>query len=256
MSSYIGRHAQLYDLFYAQKPYSQEGEFVHSCLKSYGKDIRRILELACGTGSHAFALEKCGYTVVATDYSEDMLVRAREKAQVRSSRVDFRLQDMRRLNIPDGPFDAVVSLFDSIGYVLTNEAIKAVLDSINDQLREGGLLVLEFWHAGAFLKYFEPVRVRFFPMDSGQVLRISETQLDRSQALAHVSYTIVELQNDGHYQLMRETQSNRFFQIQEMENFLMGSGFAALKWFAGFKEVEPIDDQTWHVVAVAKKMKA
>src|SRR3990170_5090342 len=118
MVSYAGRHASYYDIFYAEKPYAQEAEFVHRCLNQLQRgDTRRILDLACGTGSHAIPLEKMGYDVVGVDHSGDMLACAREKAGRTSSNVVFLLQDMRALELPGETFDAVICLFDSLGYV-------------------------------------------------------------------------------------------------------------------------------------------
>src|SRR6059036_492777 len=102
MTSYAGRHAELYDLFYGDKPYSAEAAFVDQCLREYSAGVcNRILEIACGTGSHAFLLEKAGYQIVATDYSEAMLQRARQKAAEKASKVDFRIQDMSKLNLDE-----------------------------------------------------------------------------------------------------------------------------------------------------------
>src|SRR5215831_8801520 len=117
MSSYNCRHALLYDTFYARKPYRQEAAFVDECLQKFSvRRPERLLELACGTGSHALVLESLGYQITAVDNSPDMLKQAWAKAQEISSRVEFRLQDMRMLDQPEGPFDAAYCLFDSLGY--------------------------------------------------------------------------------------------------------------------------------------------
>jgi ubiquinone/menaquinone biosynthesis C-methylase UbiE len=253
MSSYIGRHAVLYDLFYGDKPYTQEAEFVHLCIQRYGDgNTKRLLELACGTGNHALALEKYGYTITATDYSPDMLELAQVKAKKMDSHVDFRWQDMRSLELPDHSFDVVICLFDSIGYVATNEALMKVLRGIHRRLRPGGLFIFEFWHAAAMLKGYEPLRIRHWTVPDGEVLRISETVLDPSKQLASVTYTIYELKADDRYSSMKETQTNRFFLVQEMAGWLMMSGFTVVNWFSGFMNVEQITEDTWHVVAVAQ----
>src|SRR5262249_53992564 len=150
----------------------------------------RLLELACGTGRHAFELEKRGYQIVATDYSADMLACAARAKAARGSAVEFLEQDMRALAVPGAPFDAVISLFDSIRYVQTNEAVQAVLAGARKHLRPGGLLVVEFWHAPAMLRGYEPVRVRRWQTPDGEIIRISETKLDCARQLAHVTYTI------------------------------------------------------------------
>ena len=253
MSSYLGRHAELYDLFYADKPYADEAHFVHCCLQQYGSGPSvRLLELACGTGEHAFALERHGYQIFATDYSEAMIAMARKKAHDLSSAVDFQVQDMTNLSLTCDPFDAVFCLFDSIGYVATNEKIAGVLRGVHRQLRPGGLFIFEFWHAAAMLRSYSPVRIRRWDTDQGTLLRISETSLACADQLSRVTYSIYELNRDGTYESLSETQINRYFLVQEMAQWLTSSGFIPIKWFAGFSDDEIINEDTWHVVAVAR----
>lgn len=252
-SSYIGRHAELYDLIYAEKPYAEESAFIHRSIQAYRPDAMKMLELACGTGTHSLLLEKYGYQIIATDYSPDMLARARDKARKENSPVDFRLQDMRTLDLSERPFDVIICLFDSIGYVATNDNIFQVLKKIHRHLSQDGLFLFEFWHAGAMLRHYEPLRVRRFYTPQAEIERISETRISHSEQLCHVSYTINELNKDGTYQTIVETQRNRFFLVQEMSFFLDQAGLFPLKWYSGFEENEQIDDTTWHIVCLARR---
>ena len=254
MTSYSGRHAELYDLFYADKPYAAEAAFVDECLSTYSVGpINRVLEIACGTGTHAFHLEKPGRQIVATDYSEGMLRRAKQKAVESSSGVEFELHDMTKLEVSRGPFDAVICLFDAIGYVATNEALGKVFRGVHRNLRADGLFVFEFWHAAAMLRHYDPVRVRRWKTDDSVVLRISETTLDTANQLSRVKYSIYELKDNGTYSTLTETQVNRYFLLQEMAAWLTSSGFTPVKSFAGFTDDETISDETWHIVAVARR---
>jgi SAM-dependent methyltransferase len=253
MSSYVDRHAELYDLFYADKPYAQEAAFVADRLKEAGVGAGRLLELACGTGRHAFEYEKLGYQVVATDYSPDMLACAVRGKQQRQSRVEFLEQDMRRLDVPGAHFDGIVSLFDSIGYTVTNEGLLQALTAANRHLRSNGVLVIEFWHAAAMLRAYDPVRVRRFRLPYGEIVRISETTLNHAAQTATVTYTITEFGADGSSRRLVETQTNRFFLVQEMAGWLDRAGFEPIRWCAGFDAERPIDGDTWHVIAVARR---
>jgi len=144
MSSYIGEHAELYDLFYATKDYEYESSFVDNAIKEHGKSNGvSLLELACGTGNHAFQLEKAGYRICAIDYSPSMIARARKKAALSNSSIRFDVQDMIELSCPNERFQTVICLFDSIGYVLTNKNIKEVFKRVNNVLDEGGLFIFE-----------------------------------------------------------------------------------------------------------------
>lgn len=254
MTSYSGRHAELYDLFYKDKPYAAEAAFVDRCLREYSNGpVKRLLEIACGTGTHAFHLERPDREIVATDYSEAMLRRAREKAAEKHSRVEFQQQNMTDLAVSTEVFDAVICLFDAIGYVRTNEALAKTFHGVHKHLRPGGLFIFEFWHAAAMLRHYDPVRVRRWETDDSTVLRISETALDTPNQLSSVAYSIYELRHDGTYSALTETQVNRYFLLQEMAQWLSSTNFTPVKWFAGFTDDETISDETWHIVAVARR---
>jgi SAM-dependent methyltransferase len=254
MTSYAGRHAELYDLFYGAKDYAAESAFVHQCLERHAQGpARRVADLACGTGRHAIALEALGHELVGVDHSESMLAAARANAARAGARAEFHLGDLRDLQIPGAPFDAATCLFDSIGYVATNEGLERALRGVRRSVRPGGLFVFEFWHAAAMLREHDPVRVRRWPTPEGEVVRISETELDCARQLARVTYTVHEHRSDGTFRTLRETQVNRYFLVQEMAHWLTSSGFEPLAWFDGFAPREEVSERTWHVVAVARR---
>jgi SAM-dependent methyltransferase len=254
MPSYSGRYADYYDTFYSVKDYASESAFVHRMLTDLGrKPPGRLLELACGTGSHALQLERLGWDVVATDQSEDMLRVARAKAKKNSSRVEFRREDMRALPTSLGEFDAAIALFDSIGHVHHDAAVAGVLASVRAFLKPGGSFLFEFLHSVAMLNRFEPVRVRRWTTQEGELIRISETSLDPATRLATIRYEVVELRSNGRFERVLDTQINRFFAVAEIQTLLAAAGLAAQHFFAGFTGSEQIDSNVWRVVAVAKR---
>ncbi len=252
MSSYTGRHAELYDIFYSDKEYEREAGFIHECIQQHiDGPARKLLDLACGTGNHSFCLESFGYDIVATDLSDDMLRVARRKARVVGSRVDFVLQDMKYLDLHQRPFDAAICLFDSIGYLVTNDALKQFFEGVHQHLRPGGLFIIEFWHAAPMIKSYEPVRIRKWDTGEGQVIRISETNLDYLNQTGQVRYTIIEQRNDRTCPVIEEWQVNRFFLVQEIRMWLSEHDFEPVQFFGGFSKTNAIDDKTWHIIAVA-----
>lgn len=255
MSSYLGLHAELYDYIYADKPYKKEAQFIHNCFIEYGfGKISEVLELACGTGNHTFELEKFGYKIIALDYSKDMLSQARFKAERLNSKVKFMLTDMRELPVFEKKFDSSICLFDSLGYVLTNGAIRKVLRGVHKNLKKNGLFIFDFWHAPAMIKHFDPFRARTFRHKGVTFVRLSKTSLDLLNQTATVSYVINKIgEKDQSYQY-KETQKNRFFLLKEMTLFLTISGFKVLKYFEGYSDKENIDDKSFHVLAVAQKI--
>src|SRR5258708_4862393 len=200
MTSYRGRHAALYDIFYADKPYAAEADFVKSRFERFNVPPgAEAIDIACGTGRHAIALAAYGYRVTGVDHSEDMLACARDSAANAAAPIEFHLRDMRNIDLPTRRFQAATCLFDSIGYVATTPEVLQALGSIYEHLDPDGILVLEYWHAAAMLRGYEPVRVRRWRMPETTVERISETRLRPFEQLADVQYTIHELRDDGTY---------------------------------------------------------
>ena len=105
----------------------------------------RVLDLACGWGRHAVELARLGYEVTGLDWSDTLLNHARRRANRAGVAVEWVRGDMRE--IPwTGRFDAVLSMFSSLGYFLSDEEDLRTLQSARAALRDGGSLLLETMH--------------------------------------------------------------------------------------------------------------
>jgi len=110
-------------------------------LKKHGVRGRRVLEVACGTGSHTKILVERGCEVTGVDISEDMLGMARRKVE---GHARFVRGDMRDLGATvEGKFDAAVCLFSSISYNLTVPDLRRTVQGLYDHLREPGIVVFD-----------------------------------------------------------------------------------------------------------------
>lgn len=248
MNSYHGLHARYYDLVYQDKPYSDEAAFVGQVLRREGVDGGRLLDVACGTGRHAAEFVRLGFDVTGVDYNDELIAIARERVPDAA----FLVQDMCDLRL-DGEFDAVTSLFDSIGYLETDEKILVALESMRRQLRRGGVLVLEFLHAPAFVAGSSPVRVRRWrPREDETLLRISETAVDVGTNVFEVSYDLLLLdEGTNRYERWQEKQRNRAFEVEEMRGLLERAGLEALRFLPAYQPGSQVDGTTWHVLGVA-----
>ena len=132
--------AELYDKIYEWKDYESEAWRLRQLLLNTGlEEGSRILEVACGTGPHMQHLTGT-FEMTGTDLNEPMLALARE----RLPDVTFFPADMRRLQV-DEPFDALLCLFSSIGYMHGVEALGEVAAAFAAAVRPGGVLVVEPW---------------------------------------------------------------------------------------------------------------
>ena len=87
-----------------------------------GRPRARILDLCCGTGDLAFALDRVrasalgeapdtGDWIFGSDFVEPMLTRARKKSQAGHRRVAFAAADALHLPFPDASFDLITTAF-------------------------------------------------------------------------------------------------------------------------------------------------
>src|SRR5690606_27101074 len=79
----------------------------------------RVLDLACGWGRHSHALAETGLDVVGVDRSTELLREASSGSL--GGGPWWICADLRDLPLSDGTFEAVVCLFSSLGYFLSDE---------------------------------------------------------------------------------------------------------------------------------------
>lgn len=78
--------AEYYDAIYRKRAerVKKEIDFVEEIFKNDAKrDVKRILDLACGTGIPTLELAERGYEIVGLDLHEEMLEVAKRKAEKR-----------------------------------------------------------------------------------------------------------------------------------------------------------------------------
>ncbi|GAB4197144.1 MAG: class I SAM-dependent methyltransferase [Roseiflexaceae bacterium] len=128
------------------------GHYLGELLGHHPVHGRRVLDLACGTGTLALLLAGQGWDVVGLDAAEPMLVQARAKAAALDTpgRAAFVSGDMRALpegagtpGLRPGSFDLVTCIYDSLNYLLAEADLVACFAGVARMLRPGGLFVAD-----------------------------------------------------------------------------------------------------------------
>jgi 2-polyprenyl-3-methyl-5-hydroxy-6-metoxy-1,4-benzoquinol methylase len=122
--------------------------FITKTLTGLGKEpasALEVLDAACGTGMHALALAKAGYTVCGADFSGAMIQAARANAQTAGLTTRFETAGFGALATTFGKqkFDALLCLGNSLPHLLTTADLSAALADFYTCLRPGGLLLLQ-----------------------------------------------------------------------------------------------------------------
>ncbi|HET6405304.1 MAG TPA: class I SAM-dependent methyltransferase [Candidatus Thermoplasmatota archaeon] len=143
-----GESAGYYDAFYSGRvDYEGDVRYLKQVFKRFGSpDLKKVLDLGAGTASHAVLLAKEKFQVDCVDVSEALLdvAEVKVKGEGVAKRVRLHRMDMTK-KLPEGKFDAAISMFGAWCYLRTDEDASKTLSMLRQRLPEGGLLVFEFW---------------------------------------------------------------------------------------------------------------
>jgi len=102
-----------------------------------------ILEVGCGTGRISLGLWELGYRgLLGTDFSRDMITKARELGRKLEYSVPFRVADATRLPFEDGIFDGVIFGFNGLMQIPGRPNRRTALAEMNRVVGAGGKAVL------------------------------------------------------------------------------------------------------------------
>jgi SAM-dependent methyltransferase len=137
-----GAFARHYDALTENIDYKSRAEYFARLIKTQMPQAKLALDLACGTGSLAFELEREGFEVIAADASPDMLGEASRKAAENNSRVLFLNQSMESLDLY-GTVDATVCALDSVNHVGGKASWLKAFKKVALFTNPGGLFVFD-----------------------------------------------------------------------------------------------------------------
>ena len=136
--------ATVYDTFMDNVPYEAWEKYLVDILKAEGINDGLLLELGCGTGRMTRLLAAEGYDMIGVDNSEEMLSVAREYT-MENTEILYLLQDMREFELY-GTIRAVVSVCDSMNYIMSEEDLRQVFSLVNNYLDPGGIFTVSYTH--------------------------------------------------------------------------------------------------------------
>lgn len=147
--------AYVYDTFMDDTPYEEWCAFIKEIINKYGisqpvrsedplqSEKNLVLDLGCGTGTLTELLAEAGYDMIGIDNSGDMLELAMEKRAQSGHESLYLLQDMRELALYS-TVGTVISVCDSLNYILSEEELTQVFRLVDNYLFPGGIFIFDF----------------------------------------------------------------------------------------------------------------
>lgn len=243
--------AGVYDIFMDDTPYEDWALYISGLLKKYGvaqdeepewaegakvpeeemvrfralaAERNLVVDLGCGTGTLTELLAAMGYDMIGIDNSGEMLQIAREKKEKSGNEILYLQQDMKELELY-GTVGAVVSVCDSLNYLLEEEDMLQVFGLVNNYLYPGGVFIFDF---NTVYKYETVIGDATIAENREDCSFIWENYYDGEGQMNEYDLTVfVKTESGDGEELFRrftETHYQRGYTLEQMRSFVEKAG--------------------------------
>ncbi len=237
MEAYSG-FAEVYDLFMDNIPYEEWTDYVRELLAEEGIHEGILLDLGCGTGSGTELLAKAGFDMIGVDNSEEMLEIAMEKRAESGLDILYLLQDMREFELY-GTVKGVVSICDSMNYLLDDEDLEDVFALVHNYLDNEGIFIFDM---NTRYKYEKILADNTFAEDREESSFIWENFYDAEEEINQYDLSLFVREEDGRYRKYEETHLQRAYEQKRVEELIKESGLELLHVYDAFTKKSPAED--------------
>lgn len=242
--------AQVYDLFQDNVPYEEWAAYLKELLKEYGAEDGLVLDLGCGTGSMTQLLAEAGYDMIGADNSEEMLEIAMEKRAAAGLDILYLLQDMREFELY-GTVRAVVSICDSMNYILEPEELTQVFRLVNNYLDPGGIFIFDL---NTEYKYKELMGENTFAEDRTESSFIWQNYYDEKKQVNEYDLTLF-IREGELYRKFEETHFQRCYSLDEVKAAAEAAGMEFVTAYDAFTKDSVKEDSERIYVILREKGK-
>lgn len=193
----------------------KECDFLDKVFNKFGGgQIKKILDLGCGTGRHASLLQKMGYKITGIDLSKVMLKIAKEKSPNSSFiKMDFCFPTFEKKY-----FDASICMWSTIGYIPDKDKFKEFVRNVSGIT--GKILILSSTnHEGENFQPKETVE-KTTPIPGGEIRTKMIRNYDKNTGIReeNYEYSIIE---KGRETKFTDRNRLRLWKIDEIKNLLL-----------------------------------
>ena len=240
--------AMVYDTFMDNAPYDKWLQFLIENFNKYKVPKELVLDLGCGTGTLTQMLSKKGYDMIGVDNSDEMLSIAIQKGMNVTQNILYLLQDMREFELY-GTVRAVISICDSINYLLEEEDIVKTFSLINNYLDPGGIFVFDF---NTVYKYESVIGDATIAENRDTCSFIWENYYHTKEHINEYDLTIFVKEENERYRRFDETHYQRGYTVRQMEEFLHKAGLVLLETLDS-DTYGPVSESSERVYMIARE---
>lgn len=132
----------------------EQAAILDKLFKENGFDTSaKVLDCACGIGTQAIGVAALGYPVTASDISDGELAEARVRAANNGVNIRFEHADFCALSETFAEkFEIIICMDNALPHMLTADSLELAVESVVNQLAEGGIFVASIRDYDALLE--------------------------------------------------------------------------------------------------------
>ena len=218
MEAYTG-FAEVYDVFQDNVPYEEWCSYVTGLLKEYQVMDGLVLDLGCGTGSLTGLMARSGYDMIGIDNSGEMLQIAMNKRNASGLDILYLLQDMRGFELY-GTVKAVISICDSMNYIMEYQELVEVFRLVNNYLDPKGVFIFDL---NTEYKYRELLADNTFAEDREESSFIWNNFYDEEDKVNEYDLTLFVKEGEL-YRKFEETHYKHAYDLDQIQQAIRDGG--------------------------------
>lgn len=246
--------ASVYDTFMDETPYEDWADWIHKLICEYGiskpqQDKRAqeqsfdlldtekhlVVDLGCGTGTLTEMLAAKGYDMIGIDLSQEMLQIAITKKEANNSEVLYLCQDMRELDLYSTA-GTIISVCDSVNYLLDEEDLLETFRLVNNYLYPGGIFIFDF---NTKYKYEEVIGDTTIAENREDCSFIWENYYHEDECINEYELTVFVRDESGFFRKFEENHYQRGYTLAEMKALVERAGLRFIKAIDADSHEEP-----------------
>ena len=240
--------ASVYDMFMDNIDYPIWSDYIAKLLSEYGITDGQILELGCGTGTITELLASKGYKMIGLDNAAEMLSIATDKKHASGHDILYILQDMCEFKLHE-KVRAIISVCDSMNYILEEDDLLAVFKRVNEYLDKEGVFIFDL---NTVYKYEEILVDNTFAENRKEGSFIWENYYDKQTQINEYDLTLFIPRADDAFEKSEETHYQRAYSLEVIKRLLVRVGLEFVTAYDAFTFDEPKENSE-RVYVVARK---
>lgn len=241
--------ASYYDRIMEDIDYEAWCDFYESCFSENQIAPKKILDLACGTGSITVPLAQRGYALTGIDLSAEMLALAQDKSDTAKVKIRLSEQNIAQFQAGIG-FDAVICSFDGINYLTSPRNVQSCFLCVSEALSDDGVFIFDI---STPYKYENILADNAFVYEYDDLFLSWQNYFDKRSGLCDFYLTFFVKTENGCWKRYDETQCQRKYTPTRLENMLNEAGLAVVKKVAD-TDFSPLTDDSDRCFFICKKI--